>query len=51
MKDVENIQRALDALALALPKDFHWPKPMRSSYEQACRSLTRMAAQLQAKRP
>lgn len=47
MKDLKDIQQTLDALALAYPKDFHWPKPLRSSYEQACRSLARMAAQSQ----
>lgn len=44
MKDLDNIQQALDALALALPNGFHWPKPLRLAYERACRSVSRIEA-------
>lgn len=49
MKDLDNIQQALDALALALPEGFHWPKPLRLAYERACRSVSRIEAQAKHK--
>jgi hypothetical protein len=49
MKDLNNIQQALDALALALPKGFHWPKPLRLASERACRSVSRIEARTKHK--
>lgn len=43
LKELTSIQSALDALALALPKGFKWPAPLRASYESACETLTQLS--------
>lgn len=46
MKELDEVQQALDNVALALPDGFVWPVKLRREYEKACRNIVKLSKQL-----